>query len=265
MIRSYTTIYFKDRKLNNIFNATLDNEFYSEGMVGKLKILEDEIPKRDIPYFYGTSRSPLEFEVIFAFNKPMDIYEIKSYVEFFAAQSEEYHPLAFEREDGFITPVYYVIAVDQLESEYIRTDINKYVGYFKIKFRANAPYGFEEDDIVLTNGYKLNLSNASLASQHLVLEITATKEINDPVKIENDLNGTLFKINKIYSDETITIDLRNLRLTTNLEDVKSVYERWDQNNRDIKKLLTLEPKINIFLISNSNVIVKLKYKIPRFI
>lgn len=261
MKSSYTTIYFKDKKLNHIFNATLDNDFHSEEMVGKTKILEEEIPKRDIPYFYGISRSPLEFEVTFAFNKPMDIYEIKSYVEFFTAE-DTYQPLAFEREDGFITPIYYVIATDSIETEYIRTRVNQYVGYFQIKFRANAPYGFEEDaNVEIKNNTRLNLSNASLPSQHLILTIVADRNMSD-ISIRNKTNETKFEISKMESGEKITLDLRNFRIETNDKTSISVYERWQ--NRDIKTLLTLEPKVNDFEVTE-NVYVRLTYKIPRFI
>lgn len=268
MRQSYTTIYFKDRKLNHIFNATLNKDFYLENSIGEITILEDTVPKRDIPYFYGTSRSPLEFEVIFAFNKPMNIYEIKSYIEFFTAENEEYYPLAFEREDGFITPIYYVIAIDTIETEYTRIDTNKYVGYFKIKFRANAPYGFEEgEDIKIVDGMRLNLSNASLPSQYLQLEIEAKSNIDDTIKIENTANETFFQINRMYEKEKITLDLRNFRITTNKEGVESVYERWDESNRDIKKLLTLEPNINQFSVSgvSDKIEITLTYKMPRFI
>lgn len=157
MKNSYTTIYYKDQKISGIFAATLENDFYDEVLLGATEIIEEKIPKRDIPYFYGVSRSPLEFEVTFAFSKPLDIYEIKKYTEMFY-NNETYQTLAFEREDGFMTPIYYVLAIGDLSSEYMRTETNKYIGYFKIQFRCNAPYGFEEGEFSNYYNYKTKIT-----------------------------------------------------------------------------------------------------------
>lgn len=276
MKNSYTTIYYKDRKISGIFAATLDNDFYDEALLGSTNIVEEIVPKRDMPYFYGISREPLEFEVTFAFKKPMSIYEIKEYVEMFY-DNETYQTLAFEREDGFITPIYYVIVTGEPEIEYMRQDTDEYIGYFKLNFRCNAPYGFEERRITLEESssnpnntiYPIDLSFASMDTNRYLIELAVTKN-EGQIEIKNTINGVSysFKFRDVKKDEIIRIDGRNKRITSHIlvgnelqDPEESIYLRWLERN---KGFIPLSNKVNNFTVAGA-VDVRITYSIPRFI
>lgn len=271
MKKSYTTIYYKDQKISGIFAATLENDFYDEVLLGATEIIEESIPKRDIPYFYGISRSPLEFEVTFAFEKPMSVYEIKKYTEMFYA-NEGYQPLAFEREDGFMTPVYYVITEGEPEVEYIRTDTDKYVGYFKFNFRCNAPYGFEEGRILIENNENndktipVNFSIGSLPTDIYVIELYRTEDPEDPedtgkVFIEFDgLSSFEYSFKEIaYNYNIITIDSRFKRLEITGKD--NPYNSLDMEDFNFGKIENRVVEITLSPYSAA----KITYRMPRFI
>lgn len=268
MKNSYTTIYYKDQKISNIFSATLESDFYDEALLGAVEIIEESIPKRDLPYFYGISRSPLEFEVVFAFKKPMSIYEIREYVEMFYS-NDYYQSLAFEREDGFMTPIYYVLAAGEPEIEYNRVGVDEYVGYFKLNFRCNAPYGFTEGEVEnkdlyedLEKSFKFYV-NSSEKSQYYIIELeNATENPINNIELKNTTTGESFKLSAVESEETIIIDGRNRRLSSNIEsNPNDIYLRLVNRDDDF---ITLVPGYNIFTI-DENIRVKIIYRAPRFI
>lgn len=257
MKNSYTTIYYKDQKISGIFAATLENDFYNEALLGPIEIHEESIPSRDIPYFYGVSRKPLEFEVTFAFEKPLDIYEIKKYVEMFY-NNDYYQPLAFEREDGFMTPIYYVLVTGEPEIEYMRTDVNEYVGYFKFNFRANAPYGFEEGHEktkFFGENIVLNLYNASLPSTDYLIKYKNTHETSKNITIQNlGTGGFEFYLKP---EEEIVIDGRNKTIKSTHP---NIYSRWRNYTDGFFKLIPGKNEIYA-----DDEIVEIIYRIPRFI
>ena len=262
MKNSYTTIYYKDQKISGIFAATLESDFYEEALLGATEIIEESVPKRDIPYFYGVSRLPLEFEATFAFDKPMSIYEIREYVNMFYS-NKEYQPLAFEREDGFMTPIYYAIVEGEPEIEYIRTDTDKYVGYFKFNFRCNAPYGFDE-------GYyegdkdEFNLYlNSSEETEYYVIKIENKSEgLKDVVVLTNISTGQTFTFNDVEGGEIITIDGRNKRIVSTDEDV-NVYSKWEEWNTTSEFIKLVSGRNNFTVDEGFN--IEITYRAPRFI
>lgn len=268
MRNSYTTIYYKDRKISGIFAATLEKDFYEEPLLGAVTIHEDQIPQRDIPYFYGVSREPLEFEVTFAFEKPMDIYEIRKYVELFYG-NRIYQPLAFEREDGYMTPTYYVLVVGEPEFHYNRTGVNKHVGWFKFNFRCNAPYGFYEEvyinkdkDGTLINDFTIDFTQGSLPTTNYVITITVGEGGELALKNQSIPDGTAsneFTFSGVEVGEVIVIDGRNKRITSTNQN--SIYERWVNKEDDFFEIINNLNRIVVNLDST----VEIAVKMPRFV
>ena len=260
MNKSYTTIYFNNRKLDRVFNATLSNDFYEEALFGTRSIIEAQIPGRKAPYFYGVQYEPLEFEVVLGMVEPMDIYELKEYIELFYTL-EEYVPMAFEREDGFITPTFYVINVETPTTNYLRNDEQKYFGSITLNLRCDAPYGYEEGHYEWTQDKKsINIPMASFSSTNYVLKIT--NENSAPVTkfiLKNESNGTFISFDTIYKDEIIEIDGRARRITAaeGIEKRKSIYEDWSRT------FMELSPKLNTITHNQNGIKIELTFRLPR--
>lgn len=262
MKKSYTTIFFNNKKLEKVFNATLSNDFYEESLFGSRSIIEEQIPGRKTPYFYGVEYEPLEFEVILGMLQELDIYQIKDYIEMFYVP-EEYLPMAFMREDGFITPTYYVISTDSPEVSYQRGANQKFFGTITLNFRCDAPYGYQEGHYEWNSSEKnIYLEMASMQSTNYVLKLTNLTEATiDNYILFNKSNNTEVSIRKIYPREQITIDGRNKRITAQGINKRptSIYEDWGRFH------LEIGPKNNILKQELSDGIVKIEiiFKVPR--
>lgn len=263
MKQSYTTIYFNDRKLDKIFNATLSKDFYDESLFGSRTIIEESIPGRKNPYFYGVEYEPLEFEVTLGMIEPLDIYQIKEYIEMFYVP-ERYLPMAFEREDGFITPTFYVINTGTPKINYHRNNDQKFFGTIVLTLRCDAPYGYEEGHYQWKEELKeLNIPMASEKTTNYIIKLknTTSATITNYV-FKNLSNDTLVSFKYIYPYEEITIDGRNRRITTSRVDKRetSVYEDWGRSH------LELSPKLNKLKQNVNDVVsVDLIFRAPRLL
>lgn len=259
MKASYTTIYFNDQKLERVFNATLSNDFYEETLFGTRTIIEDHIPGRRAPYFYGVQHEPLEFELTLGMIEPMDIFQLKTYIELFYTR-EEYLPIAFEREDGFITPTFYVINVGSPSVNYLRNDEQKYFGSIKLNLRCDSPYGYVEGHYVWKKiKQDINIPLASYSSTNYVLRITNenTTAVTN-FELVNNSNGTGVGFSTIYSDEIIEIDGRARRITAEGKDKrKSIYEDWNRS------YLELSPNNNNMISNQEGIKIEIIFRLPR--
>lgn len=285
---SYPKIYYKNfnSPISELLSATLENDFYTENLIGATSILEEVVPGRDIPYFYGISREPLNFEVTFAFAEPLTKIQIKSFVEYFL-QDRTYQPLAFGDLNGRQTPIYYVIAEGDPEFEYIEipetfleeekrkkeeedTGISipvekKYGGYFKFNFRCNAPYGFEVYSFDNLEGGDAFTETflGSLPTDYY--EITIENNLNRDIsnyKLKNETTNTSFLFEKIHKGEVIKIDGRNKRISSNKTDVESPYLRLINRNEGF---IIVSPGNNEFTGTEAIKVTFTNLKMPRFI
>lgn len=274
MKNSYTTIYFNDIKLSKVFNATLSEGFYEEELFGSKSIIEQQIPGRDAPYFYGVSRDPLEFEVTLGFTEKLDIYQIKQYVEMFYVP-DMYLPISFEREDGFMTPTYYVICIEMPTVQYLRDSTSKYFGAITLSLRANAPYGYEEGQIIWENQektYDISLSSVSMPSTNYVMKLTNNrKEDIDNFYIKNS-DESVFALRKFYAGETVTIDGRNRRITAQMPENSTeirretpIYEDWNRQFMNFIPNMNELTRYNIIdeTTNEADVSIDIIYRLPR--
>ena len=76
------------------------------------------------------------------------------------------------KEDGFITPTFYVINVETPTVNYLRNE-QKYFGSITLNLRCDAPYGYEEGHYEWKETKKsIDIPMASFSSTNYVLKIT---------------------------------------------------------------------------------------------
>jgi hypothetical protein len=83
MKKLYTGLRFNNKNYSDLLNVSLENDMPEENLRGNREIIEDQIPGRDIPYFYEVKDEPLEFDVVFALKKPMTKAAIRQIVQEF--------------------------------------------------------------------------------------------------------------------------------------------------------------------------------------
>jgi phage-related protein len=231
-----------------LINATLDNDFYMQCIRGPRIIIEDQIPGRDIPYFYEVDDTPLEFEVTFAFAEFMTKTQIKTIVRKLFSPIT-YKELTFGDYVSLTstytakTPIYKVIFHGETDINYVQGANDKYIAYFTLTARADRPYGF--------NQIQAQINGSPTASQ---ISITSTGDItffpnmiltnpgttNQPIRIFNETNGSSVTFTELYTGEIITINSKLKTISTNLTNPSlSIYQRWQRND------LFLSPGVNL--------------------
>jgi hypothetical protein len=197
-----------------LLNATLSNDFYADQFRGSRTIIEEQIPGRDIPYFYEVDDKPLEFEVTFASVEPMSKVQIKNIVRTLVSP-KTYQELTFGEyeNDNYIakTPTYKVVFTGNLDINYVQQSAN--VNYFQVQSSSTveAP---KENALVYTLNYVkteattqtyVKTGGTILNGENVITGITnfTNLRIGQTVIFNSTILGTITNIN--VEDEEITI------------------------------------------------------------
>jgi len=241
MRQIYTAFSFNDTNYSNIFNVTLENDLYTNQLRGSREVREEKIPGRDIPYFYDIDDQPLEFDLTLALAEPVSAATLRTYITTFLNQTT-YGKLNFGTYNGTnysaATPDFYVIFTGESTFEYTYKSDNKYLGYFNLKARCNAPYGFttvSTQTISFTNSIATNINtNADISRVYPVITITAGASNVTDYKLENATTSAQRNLGNFFSsvgftsikaNEQIIIDTELKTITTNSTSFPNVYER----------------------------------------
>lgn len=278
MREQYKIFEYNNEIFDKLYNVTLSNELYVNIIRGDTSIIEEKISGRDIPYFYGTDISPLEFEITFAINDPIDLDDLKILVSKLLYY-KTYKPITFGEivDSSYVakTPVYYVVFTGQPKFEYTALD-DKVVGYFTLNARCNAPYGFYEApqvtitidgsnnatiinygdddayiDILLTKG------TGNLTSSYFIKNYKTEADRTNNVNLFSSLSFNSDGTASIYANEIITFN-SNLRTFTS-NNQNNIYDRWDLD------YLKIFPGINYIKFSTNTVQCKVTVKAPQYI
>lgn len=152
MTQQYKSFKFNNALFLDLLNVTLSNDFYIACLRGTRSIKEEKIPGRDLPYFFEVDDEPIEFEIHFALQNKLTMTEIKTIVKNLIAFNG-YKPIHFGNYESSVytrkTPIFNVIFTGEPDFHFIgagknTSDVDTYLGYFKLKARADRPYGYEE-------------------------------------------------------------------------------------------------------------------------
>jgi len=261
--------------VHDILNVTLDNDMYTESIVGSRSIIEEKIEGVEAPYFFYVDNEPLEFDVTFAFQNKTKT-QIKSLIRTLITPNE-YTALEFGEFSGspasFVSksPTYKVIFIDEPEISFIgKNDNSSYVydGYFNLKARCDRPYGYlavSSFNVVNSGMNHVNISDINV-DPNIVISVTGASITNFVIKSWSNSNytGTVLSqigFESIAAAETITIsgNLFTVKSTTNQS---TTYSRWDRNNF---KLFPGNNYINVTFTGSGAVTVSMNYDAPTFI
>lgn len=98
-----------------IYNVVLENDMYTQSIIGSRSIHEVKIPGRDKPYLYHLEEGPLEFDMHIAFVNPISKNDARKIARWLLTP-KTYKPLIFERDEN---KVFYVVFTDSVEFTYV--------------------------------------------------------------------------------------------------------------------------------------------------
>jgi hypothetical protein len=255
MKKLYTGLRFNNKNYSDLLNVSLENDMPEENLRGHREIIEDQIPGRDIPYFYEVKDEPLEFDVVFALKKPMTKAAIRQIVQEFLSP-RIYKELEFGTFDYLLwikqSPTYNIIFTEETSITYTdsidQNGINQFVGYFTLHARCDRPYGYQKVEITkneLKETYSdpgdpkfntISIINPGFLAVKPNIIIKNGPSARSPFRIFNYTNNTSMTFDNFAVHELINYNA-DLKIFSN----SSVYAKW---NRDE---LILEPGENLLM------------------
>ncbi|MGY5342933.1 phage tail domain-containing protein [Paenibacillus glucanolyticus] len=121
-----------------IINVTMSSGMYEESLAPSRSIQEVSIKGRDRPYFQGTKKDPLKFNVSFAFEDTWDTQKIREVTRWLTEQ-EYYQELYFTNDLGRDPErIFYALFVD--DPVLVHNGIRE--GYVNLTVRCDSPYSY---------------------------------------------------------------------------------------------------------------------------
>jgi Phage tail protein. len=206
-----------------VYLVKIDNAFIRTPFGYNREIVEEQIPRRDKPYFFRLQTKPLQFDITIALIDELWTIERRMQIIEWLFQ-DDYKP--FISGDN-LDVIYYCMPVG--DPERFDTSLNE--GYANLTMRCNSPYAYSPTYIV--NYYSGQSTNP------IVLEnISNVQRYNYPeIEIEL-LSGTGFSISNLTDgNRTLSFD--------NLQSGEIIYI-----NNERKQIISSLP--NTYRYSNSN-------------
>lgn len=121
-----------------ILNVTMSSGMYEESLAPSRSIQEVSIKGRDRPYFQGTKKDPLKFNVSFAFEDTWDTQKIREVTRWLTEQ-DYYQELYFTNDIGRDPErIFYALFVD--DPVLVHNGIRE--GYVNLTVRCDSPYSY---------------------------------------------------------------------------------------------------------------------------
>jgi hypothetical protein len=188
-----------DLGINGLTLVRIGESEISTPWIGAKQILEDTLPNRDNPIFYGVQKQPLEFEMKFSLlqNKftsehLFQLGKIFGQDRYFPIQSVDY-----------LGVVFWVMTTNQVNI----ITYGSFAGWYSINLRCNAPFGFSSPEV----------------STFDLSDITTPTTI----MLENRSNVMHPKLQDYYYEPEIWIDLKSTSTgvkLTNTSDSNRIFE-----------------------------------------
>jgi len=228
--------------------------------IGGQSIIEETIPRRGMPFFYGTQKEPISFSVTFStLDEDFDSEKLHALAKWLV--HDEYKE--FQTTDD-LEKRYYVIMTNQAD---LYTS-NLKNGYFTAEFRSNAPwawsdiYRVEYDLSTIISETTINMENKSNIVKYyypqleieLLDDFVALPTGNTFTLTNSTDNNRLFEIDFDNSDGSVNTYLKGEKIYFNNENGRIIDDNPDVNiirlNNFNKKWLRLPYGINKIKTSN---------------
>lgn len=252
MKKTYTALEFNGTRITGLINVSLESDLYSESLRGSRTLLEEKIPGRDLPYFYGVDDQPLTFDITLALDTPSTKLEIKNLVKSLLSH-KTYKTLRFGYIDNNVfiaqTAYYKVIFINDSLIDYIGTKDNEFLGYLTLSARCDRPYGYSLHSFPATGNFT-SISDVDNVPVKITMKNETVAAIANP---SVTLNGVILQFGTIGAGETIVFDGFRKIITPN-----TAYSSWNR----------LSPIINSgtnTFSKTTNLTVQIEYEAPIYI
>lgn len=146
MIENAKYFNFNDRSLSTFEGMRIGTEstsLYAVQIISNRRLIEEKIPGRQAPYFYGVDDDPLTLEITVALEKPKLISELRPFFQWLY-NNTEYKELWFDTDRN---KIFYAMFIGTPVLNYIEqgtTDPNnrRLIGYITLTARCNAGTAF---------------------------------------------------------------------------------------------------------------------------
>lgn len=196
-----------------LLNVTTKSGLYEENFIANKSIIEEKIPKRDKPYFFGVEYDPLTFPLTFSFNEKWTDKSIEE-VALWLHQTT-YQPLFFTNN---INRIFYCMPVDDFSI--IHNGLKQ--GYLELTMRCDTFHAYTpvyQEVFDFTTNTVDGMDFTFINKGHLPCKPMMKLETVDggDISIINySDSGKEFKFTGLVNNETLIIDNENEHIKTDL-------------------------------------------------
>lgn len=201
----------------NLINIVLDNGMFEETFVAPREIVETEVRGSDKPLLHSVKYSPLEFDMVIAFEGNYTDSKIDSIIKWLFV--DQYKPLYFEGKENRI---YMCLPIG--DPQIVHNGLNQ--GYFTIHMRCDSSsiYSQSQTTDLTTVTTSATITINSDSHKDIFPEISIKKSGIGTIIIESlDDGGNIFEIRDLTDLEDIYVNCEKEIIET---DIIGVY-RYD--------------------------------------
>jgi hypothetical protein len=246
----------KDIGIDGVSIIRINASEIQSPFMGAKSIIEEKIPNRDIPYFYGVSLEPIEFSLKFStLDKEYDSKVLFELGKIFGKRT--YVP--FQSVDA-MEKIYYVIATSPISI----ITYGQYRGWLEISLRCNAPWGWSLPEVST-----FDLSDITAPT---IIEIENKSNVNEYyypelwIDLKGDSTGVILK-NLSDGEREFQIQVENTNeqfyFNNQLKQIESSIGKYRLSNFN-KKWLRLLQGVNRLEVTGKSVI-QIRCQFPLFV
>lgn len=196
----------------NVSNINIGSGMFEEILLADRSIDEVSIKGNDRPLYKGIENSPIEFDMVIAFNKKYTEREMENVINWLFQNT--YKPLFFKGKEN---RVFYCMPTGS--STITHNGMNE--GYLSIRMRCNSSYIYsptiltKKYDLSMINIETIELENDGYGFSYPEISIEKVGS-GDITLINKTVNGYSLKISNLANAEKIYIDCEKEMIETNL-------------------------------------------------
>lgn len=240
----------RDSRDFGIMQVQKGSGMFEEQFMPQRTIIEEKIPGRDEPYFFGTDTSPIEDDIVLYTDNDLTDRQIQDICDFLYAPY--YQPLIFSDNPE---KIYFAMFIG--DNKLIHNGARR--GYFTIKFRCNSAYAYspissrEFYSTSDTEFTEITIHNQGIFDIFPIVELQKIGN-GDFTIINTTDGGRETSVNRLIDSQYVKIDAENKELETNLENTE-IYGNFNLNYPSLVRGLN-----RLKIKGKANVIVSYYYK-----
>jgi predicted phage tail component-like protein len=211
--------------------ASSSNGMYELEVTGPKKIIEDSIPGKSTPYFYGVDFKPQTLSITLALENPKTITELRSVFRWLL-NVDGYKELIFDSDP---TKIYYAMFTGEPQFTYIEQN-SKLIGYITLTARCNShsAYAAVETNPITTTSFILSNDGDESTYTDIAIVFPAGATITPAggsIYITNTTNGSVISFQNISESNTISIDMGTRIIEST---ISNIYDQWNREYLELE-------------------------------